>query len=136
MMEYKGYTGRITAVDEKQGILHGEVADITDVITFQGKTSAEVVQAFHDSVDDYLAFCAEGSESPEKPYSGKFLVRVSPDLHQRASRAATTVGESLNAWVASAIQALLDRMESQQPQRPRKRKTVPPRQAPMGPDPE
>ena len=59
MMEYKGYTGRITALDEKQGVIHGEVADIRDVVTFQGKTAEEVIQAFHDSVDDYLAFRAQ-----------------------------------------------------------------------------
>jgi predicted HicB family RNase H-like nuclease len=70
MMEYKGYRGRITALDDRQNILHGEVVGINDVVTFQGKTSAELVQAFHDSVDDYLAFCEERSEVPEKPYSG------------------------------------------------------------------
>jgi predicted HicB family RNase H-like nuclease len=107
MMEYKGYTGRVTAVDEDQGLIHGEVADINDVVTFQGKTLEELVRAFHDSVEDYLAFCAERSEAPEKPYSGKFLVRMSPALHQQASLAAKRSGESLNAWVASAIKAYL-----------------------------
>ena len=105
MMEYKGYTGRITALDESQGILHGEVADINDVVTFQGQTPEELVRAFRDSVDDYLAFCEERSEAPEKPYSGKFLVRIPPVLHRRAALAAKKAGESLNAWVASAIAA-------------------------------
>jgi predicted HicB family RNase H-like nuclease len=106
-MEYKGYTGRITALDEKQGIIHGEVADINDVVTFQGKTPEELIQAFHDSVDDYLAFCEERSEAPEKPFSGKFVVRISPVLHGQASLAAKKAGESLNAWVGSAIKAAL-----------------------------
>jgi len=109
MMEYKGYTGRISALDETQGILHGEVADINDVVTFQGRTAEELVQAFHDSVDDYLDFCAERAEAPEKPYSGKFLVRISPALHQQAALAAKKAGESLNAWVASAIKAQLSK---------------------------
>jgi predicted HicB family RNase H-like nuclease len=106
-MEYKGYTGRITALDDSQGILHGEVVGIDDVVTFQGKTAEELVQAFRDSVDDYLAFCEELSEPPEKPYSGRFLVRISPTLHQQAAHAAKKAGESLNAWVASAITAFL-----------------------------
>jgi predicted HicB family RNase H-like nuclease len=59
MMEYKGYVGRITVVDEMHGIIHGEVSGINDVVTFEGKTPEEVVQAFRDSVDDYLAFRAE-----------------------------------------------------------------------------
>jgi predicted HicB family RNase H-like nuclease len=105
MMEYKGYTGRITAFDETQGIIHGEIMDIDDVVTFQGQTAAELVQAFHDSVDDYLAFCAERSEPPARPYSGRLLVRMSPTLHQRASLAAKKARESLNAWVVSAIDA-------------------------------
>ena len=67
MMEYKGYTGRLTAVDEDEGIFHGVVTGIHDVVTFEGKSPEELVQAFHESVDDYLAFCAERSEEPEKP---------------------------------------------------------------------
>ncbi len=66
MMEYRGYTGRVTAVDAEQGILHGEVAGINDVVTFQGKSPEGLIQAFRDSVEDYLAFCEERSEPPEK----------------------------------------------------------------------
>jgi len=87
MMECKGYTGQITAVDEKQGLIHGRVAGITDVITFEGSSFEDLVQAFHDSVDDYLDFCGERKESPEKPLSGKFLLRISSELHKQASRA-------------------------------------------------
>jgi predicted HicB family RNase H-like nuclease len=32
---------------------------LSDVITFEGVTFAEARQAFRDSIDDYLAFCAE-----------------------------------------------------------------------------
>jgi predicted HicB family RNase H-like nuclease len=109
MMDYKGYTGRITAVDARQGLLHGEVADLHDVVTFQGKTAAALVQAFQDSVDDYLAFCAERAEKAQKPCSGKFLVRTSPLLHQQATLAALKEGVSLNAWVSTAIEAHLGR---------------------------
>ena len=58
MMEYKGYIGKVE-LDDDAGILHGEVVNTRDVITFQGRTVEEVRQAFRDSVDDYLAFCAE-----------------------------------------------------------------------------
>lgn len=107
MMEYQGYTGQITALDEVQGIFHGVVYGINDIITFEGKTPEELVQAFHDSVDDYGAFCEERAEPPEKPFSGKFLVRIAPELHQQATLAAKKAGDSLNAWVASAIKAQL-----------------------------
>ncbi len=63
MMMYKGYKGEVV-VDEDAGVLHGHVTSIRDVVTFEGTTVAEIVQAFHDSVDDYLAFCAELGQDP------------------------------------------------------------------------
>jgi predicted HicB family RNase H-like nuclease len=98
MMEYKGYTGEITSVDEKQGLIHGHVIGVSDVITFEGKTTSELAEAFRESVDDYLEFCAEDSVEPEKPCSGRFLVRVSPSLHRRAALAARKSRTSLNSW--------------------------------------
>ena len=57
MMEYKGYIGKVEFDDEAE-IFHGEVINTRDVITFQGTTVAEIKQAFHDSVEDYLDFCS------------------------------------------------------------------------------
>jgi predicted HicB family RNase H-like nuclease len=77
MMEYKGYLSRIE-FDDEANIFHGEVINIRDVITFQGKSVDELRKAFEDSVEDYLAFCAERGEEPNKPFSGRFTVRLSP----------------------------------------------------------
>lgn len=77
MMKYKGYAG-VVELDERSEVFFGRVIGLRDVITFQGSSVAEVVQAFHDSLDDYLEFCAERGESPEKPYSGQFVLRVDP----------------------------------------------------------
>ena len=79
MMQYKGYTGKVEFDDEAE-IFHGEVIGLRDVITFQGRTVDEVKGAFRESVDDYLAFCAKRGEEPEKPFTGKFVVRIPPDL--------------------------------------------------------
>jgi predicted HicB family RNase H-like nuclease len=102
MMEYKGYVGKVE-FDEEAGILHGEVVGIRDVVTFQGESVSEVEQAFRDSVDDYLAFCKERKEKPDKPCSGKFLVRVSSDLHRRINVLAGVTGKSLNSVVAECL---------------------------------
>jgi predicted HicB family RNase H-like nuclease len=59
-----------------------EVINLRDVITFEGETVNELKEAFYDSVDDYLTFCAERGEAPVKPYSGKFVVCVEPELHK------------------------------------------------------
>lgn len=61
MLEYKGYHGRIE-FDELAGLFHGEVLDLRDVVTFQGKTTDEITQAFRDSIDDYISFCEDSSE--------------------------------------------------------------------------
>jgi predicted HicB family RNase H-like nuclease len=66
MMEYKGYIGKVE-IDDEAGILHGEVINIRDVITFEGTSVDEIHTAFRESVDDYLDFCAQRNESPEKP---------------------------------------------------------------------
>jgi predicted HicB family RNase H-like nuclease len=76
-MTYKGYQAHVE-LDEQAGLFHGEVINTRDVITFQGSSVEELKQAFEDSVDDYLEFCKSRGEEPEKPFSGRFLVRVTP----------------------------------------------------------
>ena len=76
MIEYKGYVGKIE-YDDEAGIFHGEVINVRDVITFQGESAADLKKAFAESVDDYVSFCKSRGEEPEKPLSGKFVVRTS-----------------------------------------------------------
>ena len=80
MIKYKGYVGRVE-FDDEVGIFHGEVVDTRDVITFQGKSVEEIQLAFKASVDNYLDFCGKRNEKPDKPFSGKFVLRLSPELH-------------------------------------------------------
>lgn len=125
MMKYKGYTAAIT-IDEEQGIFHGEVLDLVDVVTFQGRTVEELTEAFHESVDDYLAFCEERGEPPEKPFSGRFMVRIEPELHRKCSVAARLRGKSLNAWVAGVLERAAE--ESGEPEPPSKPPSPPSRE--------
>lgn len=107
-MSYKGYEA-IVEYDDDAGIFHGEVANLRDVITFQGKSVAELKKAFAGSVEDYLAFCKERGEEPEKPFSGHFVVRTKPALHKDLSLAAKRAGVSLNKWVASTLEKAVRR---------------------------
>ena len=109
MMEYKGYIGKVE-FDEEAGMIHGEVIHTRDVITFQGDSVAEVKQAFHESVDDYLEFCETRGESPDKPFSGQFVTRIPPDLHRQVNVAALLSGKSLNAWVVEQLQGAVSRV--------------------------
>jgi predicted HicB family RNase H-like nuclease len=106
MMEYKGYVGKVEFNDEA-GNFHGEVVGTRDVITFQGRSVDELKSAFQDSIDDYLEFCKQRGEEPDKPFSGQFVTRISPELHRRASLAASLSGKSLNTWVTEQLQSAL-----------------------------
>lgn len=103
MMEYKGYTGKVE-FDNDAGIFHGQVIDMSDVITFQGTSVDELRREFETSVDDYLEFCAERGESPERPFSGRFVVRTEPALHKQIALAATRANQSINAWIIAVLQ--------------------------------
>jgi predicted HicB family RNase H-like nuclease len=111
MMEYKSYVGKVE-FDDEAGIFHGEVLDTRDVITFQGETVAELKTAFQESIDDYLAFCKQRGEEPNKPFSGQFVTRIPPELHRQVNLAASISGKSLNAWVVEQLQVAVAHIKS------------------------
>jgi predicted HicB family RNase H-like nuclease len=98
MLDYKGYKGQVE-FDQEAGLFHGEVVDTRDVITFQGTSVHELEQAFRDSIDDYLEFCAERGEEPDKPFSGRLMVRLDPELHRSLYVEARGTGKSLNQLI-------------------------------------
>lgn len=100
---HDGYLATIE-LDEEAGLFHGEVINTRDVLTFQGQTVAELRQAFADTIADYREWCQARGKTPERPYSGKFPVRISPDLHRRAAAVASREGKSLNALVAELLE--------------------------------
>lgn len=102
MLKYKGYTGQVE-FDDEAGIFHGEVIDLRDVITFQGQSVEELEQAFRDSIDDYLQFCLERGEAPDKPFTGRLMLRLSPKLHRRAYVNAKREGKSINQWIVERL---------------------------------
>jgi predicted HicB family RNase H-like nuclease len=128
MIEYKGYVGRVE-FDPEAAIFHGEVINTRDVITFQGRSVDELRHAFQESVNDYLAFCKQRGEEPDKPFSGQFLTRLTPELHRQVNMAAAMSGMSLNSWVSQALEsALAQSTTSQSPRestrRPRRTRKV------------
>jgi len=102
-MHYKGYEGTVSYDDEAE-IFHGEVINTRDVITFQGISIKELKAAFKDSIDDYLEFCKERGEDPDKPYSGKLVIRIKPESHRRLATAAKKKGVSLNRFIEDCLQ--------------------------------
>ena len=102
MMEYKGYIG-IVEYDARAKLFHGDVVNTRDVITFQGTNVTEIETAFRESIDDYLDWCKKDGVEPEKPYSGKFNLRLSPELHREVAITAKKLNLSINNFVEKAL---------------------------------
>lgn len=102
MLTYKGYNGKVE-FDEKAGLFHGEVVDLRDVITFQGKSVDELEKAFRDSVDDYLEYCKQRNEEPDKPFSGRLMLRLPSDVHRKVYVRAKKEGKSLNEYITEKL---------------------------------
>ena len=103
-MTYKGYTARIE-FDADDVLFVGHLAGIDDIIGFHADTVDELIAAFHEAVDDYIETCAKIGKKPEKPYSGKLMFRVDPEVHANAARAAMLAGKSLNSWAEGVLRA-------------------------------
>ena len=101
-MNYKGYAARIEYSDE-DGCFIGHIAGIKDVIGFHAESVNELRLAFEEAVDDYLATCAKAGRAPQKPYSGKLMLRVPPEVHARAAMMAEAHGMSINQWAADVL---------------------------------
>ncbi|MQX35013.1 type II toxin-antitoxin system HicB family antitoxin [Roseospira navarrensis] len=104
----KGYVGSL-AYSAEDGVFHGRLEFIRDLVTYEGTDAASLRAAFEGAVDDYLALCAEEGRAPDTPFKGSFNVRPGPDLHRRAMLAARRKGISLNVLVRDALRAHLDR---------------------------
>ena len=102
-LSYKGYLG-IFAYDEDADSFHGRVVGLRDVITFEGRSVEDLKKALADSIEDYLEFCRERGDDPEKPLSGKFVVRLDPSLHRAIAAAAERDGKSLNGWIKEQLE--------------------------------
>ena len=102
-MNFKGYTARVE-YDERDDVFVGRILGIRDIISFHGETVAQLRAEFELAVKDYVADCKQRGINPEKPASGKLLLRVPQEVHGRALIAAQAAGKSLNQWATEALQ--------------------------------
>lgn len=102
-MTYKGYAARVE-FDPRDNIFVGHLAGIVDLVSFHGESVRELRTAFEESVDDYVATCRKIGKRPERPASGKLMLRVPPEVHAAAMRAAELSGKSLNQWATETLE--------------------------------
>lgn len=103
-MSYRGYVASM-AFDGEDKVIVGRVLDINDIISCHGQSIAEFEANFHTVVDGYIAACESLGGVPEKPASGKLMLRVAPTVHAAALKAAARSGVSLNKWAEQALSA-------------------------------
>lgn len=106
MIEYRGYTG-VFEYDEEYEFFSGHVVDTRDGINFEGRSVAELKDSMRRAVDDYLQYCEETGREPSKPYSGRILVRVEPEVHRRLARIANVRRMSMNAYIATRLREIV-----------------------------
>jgi predicted HicB family RNase H-like nuclease len=102
-MTYKGYTARVE-FDERDEIFVGRILGMRSIVSFHGDTVAQLRSEFEGSVEDFLSECKALGVKPEKPASGKLLLRVPPEVHGAALVAAQASGKSLNQWATEVLQ--------------------------------
>ncbi len=102
-MNHKSYTARIE-FDERDNIFVGRVLGLRTMISFHGETVAELRSAFETAIEEFLQDCKEQGVRPEKPASGKLMLRVPPEIHGAALVAAQAAGKSLNQWATEVLE--------------------------------
>ncbi|MDN5851223.1 MAG: type II toxin-antitoxin system HicB family antitoxin [Nitrococcus sp.] len=115
-MEYRGYVASMI-FDAEDKVIVGRVLDVDDIITFHGESVREFERNLHTIVDDYIAACEKLGAAPEKPASGRLMLRVSPTAHAAALKAAARKGVSLNKWAEQALNAASRKSASQRTSR-------------------
>jgi predicted HicB family RNase H-like nuclease len=103
-MIYKGYAARVD-YDDRDHIFVGRVLGIDDIIGFHAESVGELRRAFQEAIDDYLASCQELGKTPQRSASGKLMLRITPQVHRDALRAAQMADKSLNQWAEEVLGA-------------------------------
>ena len=103
-LSYKNYSANLE-FDADDRIFVGHLTAITDIVSFHGESASELIKAFEAALDGYITMSELHGIKPQKPYSGKLILRISPEIHAKVARTAEASGKSINAWVADTLQA-------------------------------
>ena len=106
MIKYKNYVG-VVEYDSEGKIFTGEVIGLRDVGTFEGRSAAEIERSFKKSIDLYLEMCKRDNVEPQKPFSGRFNLRLDPELHRQIAERAALEKTSLNEFVSHILEEAL-----------------------------
>ena len=109
-LEYKGYKGTVEYSKEDECLVGKVIGMHSDLILYEGNTLNELKEDFIAAVESYLEGCKAEGKTPKKPFSGKILVRMSSDLHERITIAATDSHITINEFITKALDSELMRL--------------------------
>ena len=107
-MTYKGYLGSVNYSDKDQ-VFFGKIEGINGLVNFEGESVKELTTAFHEAVDDYLAYCEDEGIEPDKSYTGVLNVRLTPAIHRQIAMLALQEGISINAFIKDALEEKVEK---------------------------
>lgn len=102
LMTVDGYTAKIE-YDEELDIFRGDILGLNGGADFYGKNPKELRAEFKKSLQVFLAVCAEKGIEPRRSFSGKFNLRIPPELHEQLAIAAQAEGKSINLLAQEAL---------------------------------
>ena len=102
MMTLDGYSAKIE-FDAELDMFRGEVLGLSGGADFYGKNPKELRAEFRRSLQVFLEVCREKGIEPRRNYSGKFNLRISPELHEKLAIVAQAEGKSINTLAQEAL---------------------------------
>ena len=103
VMTVDGFHAKIE-YDPELDLFRGEILGINGGADFFGKTPKTLRAEFKRSLQIFLEVCKEKGIKPRRHYSGKFNLRISPELHEKLAIAAQVQGKSINTLAQEALQ--------------------------------
>ena len=103
VMTVDGYRATIK-YDAELDLFRGEILGLSGGADFYGKNPKELRSEFRKSLQVFLAVCEEKGLEPRRHFSGKFNLRISPELHERLAIEAQAQGKSINTLAQEALQ--------------------------------
>jgi predicted HicB family RNase H-like nuclease len=102
VMDFDGYKAVIT-FDSETNLFRGEFIELNGGADFYAADVQSLQREGKTSLKVFLDMCQEDGVEPRKNYSGKLMVRLPSELHQKAAVSAAATGMSLNAWFAQVV---------------------------------
>jgi predicted HicB family RNase H-like nuclease len=102
VMTIGGYQALI-AFDPEISMFRGEFLGLNGGADFYAADVAGLHREGESSLKVFLQACQQRGIEPRKQYSGKFVLRLDPDVHEAATIAAAAHGKSLNQWAVETL---------------------------------